>query len=205
MTTPPPDPPPPDLPPSGAPLPSEPPAQLVPAYDPVTLQESFSDPGAARTRADQLRAEIRSAPDEIGELIARGDLVDLLRALGELDEALNEALAAVDRADIAGTHAQQHTARIRLARVNQVRGEFGDATALYTELLAAVTEFGPVVEAYTHQHAGENDVAQGHATDAVTHFERALQIRQELELDETAQSRTALAAAHRASGPQADM
>lgn len=186
----------------GDPLPPEPPAQLVPDYDPVTLQESFGDPDAARRRVDQLRAEIRSAPDEVGELIARGDLVDLLRGLGELDEALDEALAAVDRADIAGAHAQQHTARIRLARVHQVRGEFGDATALHTELLAAATEFGPVVEAYTRQHAGENDLAQGHADDAAAHFARALQIREEFELEEAAQSRTALAAARRVSGAE---
>jgi len=184
------------------PIPPEPPAQLVPDYDPATLLDSFADQVPARRRADELRVEIRSAPDEIGELIARGDLVDLLRALGELDQARDEALAAVDRADIAGSHAQQHTARIRLARVHQVRGEFGDDTALHTELLAAAGEFGPVVEAYTHQHAGENDFAQGHADDAAQHFARALEIREQFGLDDAARSRDALAAASRSSGTQ---
>ncbi len=178
-------------------LPPEPPGQLVSDYDPVALSESFADPSRARARAEELRQEIRSAPDEIAELIARADLVDILRALGEEDEALREALAAVDRADIAGSHAQQHTARIRLARVHQVRGEFGDANALHTELLAAAAEFGPVVEAFTYQHAGENDLAQGHTEDAAAHFARALRIREELDLAEAAQSRSALAAARR--------
>jgi len=175
----------------------EPPGQLSPALDPSTLREHFADPAVARTRADELRAEIRAAPDQVAELIARGDLVDLLRALGDDQDALNEALAAVDRADIAGSNAQQHTARVRLARVHRARGEFADSTALYTELLAAATQFGPVVEAYTRQHAGENDLDQGHTADALAHFTRALEIRTELQLDEAAESRTALEAARR--------
>lgn len=178
-------------------LPPEPPAQLSASLDPSTLREYFPDPAPARARAEELRREIRDAPDETAELIARGDLVDILRALGRDDEALREALAAVDRADIAGTHAQQHTARIRLARVHRRRGDFGDANALFTELLAAATEFGPVIEAYTRQHAGENDLDQDHVDDAVAQFTRALAVRTELELDEAAESRVSLDAALR--------
>jgi tetratricopeptide (TPR) repeat protein len=164
-------------------------------YDPATLHEAFVDPAAAGAVADELRTEVRAAPDEVAELMSRGDLVDALRTLGRDDDAVNEGLAAVDRADIAGTHAQQHTARVRLARVHQWRGEFGDANALFTELLAAATQFGPVVEAYTRQHAGENDFAQGHFADARDQFARALEIRGELELDDAARSRVALSAA----------
>jgi hypothetical protein len=175
---------------------------LVPTLDPETLRESFPDVVAARARADELRAEIRSAPDEIGELVARGDLVDVLRGLDQLDDALHEANAAADRAEIAGNPAMQHTARLRLARVHQQRGEFADSNVVVTELLPAAEQFGPVIEAYTHHHAGLNDFAQGHWDDARDHFARALAIRDELELpdDERAASRLGVEAASRRLG-----
>jgi tetratricopeptide (TPR) repeat protein len=170
-----------------------------PELDPETLREIHPDPAAVQVRIGELRREIRDAPDEIAELVARGDLVVLLRGIGELDDALNEADAAVDRAEIAGTPAQQHTARVRLAHVHQWRGDFGESNLLFTELLAAAQQFGPVIEAFTAQHAGKNDYAQGHWSDARDHFARALQIRDELELpdDQRSSSRIALAAAVR--------
>lgn len=172
---------------------------LAPQLDPETLAESYPDPAAARAQAELLRTEIRSAPDEIGELVARGDLVDLLRGLDELEDAVREAHAAADRAEIAGNAAMQHTARLRLARVHERRGEFADSNVIVTELLPAAEQFGPVIEAYTHHHAGLIDYAQGHWDDARDHFARALAIRDELELadDERAASRLALEAAQR--------
>ncbi len=169
------------------------------SFDPETLREVYADPAASRGRVDELRREIRDAPDEIAELTARGDLVVLLRGLGELDEALHEGNAAVDRAEIAGTAAQQHTARVRLAHVHQSRGDFAESNLLFTELLAAARQFGPVIEAFTHQHAGTNDYDQGHWADAREHFAHALRIRDELELpdDERLASRISLAAAQR--------
>ncbi len=177
----------------------------VPVVDPDTLQESYADPAAARALVTELRDGVRQAPDEIGELVARGDLVDVLRTLGELDDALREARAAADRAEIAGTRAQQHVARLRLAHVHLTRGEYAESTPILTELLAVATRFGPVVEAYTHQLAGLNDFGQAHWGDARDHFARALALRDELELDdaERAASRTARdAAAARADAPR---
>jgi uncharacterized protein YhaN len=166
-------------------------------FDPETLHEQFDDPDEARARAQQLRAEIRDAADPIDELRARGELVALLRGLGDLDDALTEAQRAVDRADLAGNGAQQHTARLRLAHVQQWRGDFAESNMIFTELLAVADRFGPIVEAYTHQHAGNNDYDQQHWTDARDHFARALAIREEYELPEAESSRLALAAAVR--------
>ncbi|HEX3335759.1 MAG TPA: tetratricopeptide repeat protein [Jatrophihabitans sp.] len=168
-----------------------------PVLDPDTLHEICPEPGLLPARIEQLRADVRDAPDEIAELLARGELVVLLRISGALDEALHEANAAVDRAEIAGTRAQQHTARVRLAHVHQWRGEFAESNLLFTELLAAAQQFGPVIEAFTRQHAGQNDYDQGHWADARDHFARALAIREELELPERAASQVALAAAQR--------
>lgn len=170
---------------------------MTPELDPDTLRDTVPDPTAGRVRAEELRREIRDAPDEVGELVVRGDLVDLLRALDELDDARDEARAAADRAEIAGTRAQQHVARLRLAHVLHARGEYAESNVEITELLAAATQFGPVVEAFTHQQAGLNDFAQGHWADARGHFARALEIRDELELpdDDREASRIALAVA----------
>jgi tetratricopeptide (TPR) repeat protein len=177
-------------------LPSDP---LEPSYDPETLREVYADPAAVRARVQQLAAEARDALDVIDELRARGELVVYLRGLGELDDALAEGQRAVDRADIDGNGAQQHTARMRLGHVHQWRGDFAQSTMIFTELLAAAAQFGPVIEAYTHQHAGHNDYDQGHWADARDHFARALAIREELELpeDQIDLSRLALAAAVR--------
>lgn len=165
--------------------------------DPETLREAFDDPDAARGRVQQLRAEVRDALDEIDELRARGELVEYLRILGDLDDALVEGRRAVDRADMVGNAAQQHTARLRLGQVHGWRGEFPESTMIFTELLGVAAQFGPVIEAYTHQYAGTNDYDQGHFADARDHFARALALRAELELPEAEASRIALAAATR--------
>jgi tetratricopeptide (TPR) repeat protein len=166
-------------------------------YDPETLHEVYADPAAVRGRVQQLRAEVRDALDPIDEMRARGELVTYLRALGELDDALVEAKRAVDRADMAGNDAQQHMARLRLAHVQQWRGDFAESNMIFTELLGVAGQFGPVIEAFTHQHAGKNDYEQGHWADARDHFDRALAIRVELDVPEADSSRIALAAAVR--------
>lgn len=172
---------------------------LEPEYDAETLREIYADPDAVRARIVELREEIRTAPDEVGELLARGELVARLRALGELDDALDQGRRAADRAELAGAPPQQHLARMRLADVHQWRGEFAESNLLFTELLNAGTQFGPVIEAFTHQHAGKNDYDQGHYADARDHFARALEIRRRYELpdEQLAASRIALAAAER--------
>jgi len=171
--------------------------ELIPEIDPYSLEDVYPDPDLVRSTIGALRNEVTAAEDVIDELRARGELVNLLRATGELDDALAEAERATDRADIAGNAAQQHTARTRLARVHQARGDFARANLDYTELLAQAERFGPVIEAFTLQHAGLNDFAQGHWADAASHFARASSIRDELELDEAERtaSRVALAAA----------
>jgi hypothetical protein len=181
-------------------LPPEPPPALVPDLDPDTLVESFADPAAARTRADELRREIAVAPDDVAELVSRGDLVDLLRALGDADDALAEAQAAVGRAERVGTPVQQQLARVRLARVHTVRGEFADSTPLFTELLPDADRFGPVIAAYVRHAAGLDAFAQGLWADAREQLTAALRTRDELELDEREATRTALAAVDRRAG-----
>lgn len=170
---------------------------IEPSYDPRTLREVYPDLDAVRTRIAALRQQVRTAPDEVAELLARGELVTLLRGLGELDEALAEGRRAADRAEMTGSPPQQHLARLRLATVYQCRGEFAESNLLFTELLNASGQFGPVVEAFTQHDAGKNDYDQGHYADAGAHFARALAIREHNQLPEEqlGASRQALAAA----------
>jgi hypothetical protein len=170
---------------------------LEPGYDPETLRESYPDTDAVAARIAQLRTDVRDAPDEVAELMARGELVVLLRAGDELDEALNEANAAVDRAEIAGTLVHQHTARVRLAQVHAARGEFAESNMLFTELTAVAATFGPAVSSFTHQHAGENDFDQQLWSSAKNHFALAGALREEFELPDQDVSRAALDAVNR--------
>jgi tetratricopeptide (TPR) repeat protein len=167
--------------------------------DPETLRDRYPDRAALAARVDALRVDVRDAPDVIAELVARGELVELLAADERLDEAVGEAQAAADRADMAGNPAQQHIARLRLARVHTLRGEYGQSTLLLTELRAAAERFGPVIEAVTHQVAGLDAFDQRHWTDARDHFARALSLREEYDLpdDDRESSRRCLDAALR--------
>lgn len=169
---------------------------IEPSYDPDTLREVYPDLDAVRRRIPELREQIRTAPDETAELLARGELVALLLGLDDLDAALEEAQRAADRAEIAGTPPQQHLARLRLAATHQRRGEFAQSTLLFTELLNASAQFGPVIGAFTLHDAGRNEFDQGHYADAREHFAKALAIREQYELpdEQVGSSRLALAA-----------
>lgn len=170
---------------------------IEPTYDPETLREVYPDPDAVRARIRELRRDIAEAADDTAELMARGELVGLLRGIGELDQALRQARIAVDRSILAGSPAQQHTAKLRLAQVLQWRGEYVEADMLYIELGQAGGEFGPVIDAYTRQHIGENDYEQGRYRDAEWQFIQALVLREMFELpdEQIAASKQALAAA----------
>jgi hypothetical protein len=170
---------------------------LDPTYDPATLREVYPDPDAVRDRIRELRREIAAAPDDTAELMARGELVGLLRGIGELDQALTQARVAVDRSILVGVPAQQHTAKLRLAQVLQWRGEYVEADMLFIELVQAGGKYGPVIDAYTRQDAGTNDFEQGRYKDAEWQFIQALVLREMFELpdDQIALSKQALAAA----------
>jgi tetratricopeptide (TPR) repeat protein len=167
--------------------------------DPQTLRERYTDLAAVARRIEELRADVGRAPDPVAELVARGDLVELLAVAGRQDEALAEAERAADRADRVGNPAQQHMARLRLARVHTLRGEYPQSTLLYTELLASGERFGPVIEAVTSHYAALDAFGQQHWSDARDHFARALALREEYDLpdDEREASRLGLDAALR--------
>jgi hypothetical protein len=165
-------------------------------YDPDTLHEIWDEVEATEIVAD-LRREIATASDDIGELLSRAELVTMLRGVRDLDEALDEAERALSRAEVVGTSAHQHLARLRLAHVRQWRAEFEMSDSLFAGALLTVAKFGPVIEAFTVYHAGLNDYDQARYVAARQRFATALEIHQRLEFapDEIAVSRLALTAA----------
>ncbi|MFN2518382.1 MAG: hypothetical protein ABR604_04945 [Jatrophihabitantaceae bacterium] len=173
--------------------------ELEVSYDRDTLREVYADHAAVRDRIGDLRTSIRTAADPVAELLARGELVARLRGLGDLEDALAEARLAAERAEIVGTPVQQHLAALRLAHVLQWRTEFADSNLMFEDLLTGLDRFGPVIEAFTHQRAGENAYDQGHFARARDHFARALSIRREFEApeDQIASSQLAMDAAGR--------
>lgn len=179
--------------------------ELKVSYDPETLREVYADPEAVQRRIAQLKKAIGTAPDDIIEYMHRAELVNLVRCSGDLDEALVQANLAVDRAELVGSPAQQHMARLRLANVYQWRGEFVEADLLFIELLASGPGFGPAICAFTHQYAGKNDYDQGRYDDAVSQFQQVVDLRKHYDLpnDELVSCRQALAAARaRAKGAE---
>ncbi|MDP9118415.1 MAG: hypothetical protein M3O28_14365 [Actinomycetota bacterium] len=172
--------------------------ELESGVDPDTLRMTVASRDAARVRVTQLRADLLWAPDETAELLTRGELVDLLGAAGEYDQALSESQQAVDRAEMVGTGAQQHLARIRLAQAHQWRAEFAASNLEFADLVRAANRYGPVIAGFTHHQAGVNAYDQGDYDAAERHFGNALALRQEFELtDQVAHSRAALAAVAR--------
>jgi tetratricopeptide (TPR) repeat protein len=170
---------------------------IEPFYDPQTLREVYPDDAAVDARIAELRTELADPPDEVAELMARGELVGLLRGADRLDEARDAASTALDRAREVGTPAQQHLAELGLAQVVQWQGDFGTSNVMFGHLLARATDYGAVVAAFTYEHAGKNFYDQGDYTRAEELFAQALAIREELELpeDQIESSRLALAAA----------
>lgn len=175
---------------------------IEPSYDPQSLREVYPDEAVVDARIVELRAELADPPDEVAELMARGELVGLLRGADRLDEAREEATQALDRTRAVGTPAQQHLAELRLAQVVQWQGEFGTSNVMFGHLLSRATDHGPVVAAFTYHHAGNNFYDQGDYARAEDLFANALAIREELELPEEQieSSRLALAAARARAG-----
>ncbi|MGI8880979.1 MAG: hypothetical protein ACR2KJ_10840 [Jatrophihabitans sp.] len=155
---------------------------IVSGYDPDTMHEMIGDFEALRTRTEQLRSELADEPDPPAELMLRGELVDRLRVGRQLDDVLAEADAALERSRAIGTAAQQHLACLRKAHVHQWRAEFGTSNAIFAQLVGHGNEFGPVVQAFTYQHAGKNLFDQGRFAEAADEFARALALREEFEL-----------------------
>lgn len=176
---------------------------LVRILDPVTLTDRYADRALVLQRVGRLRRSIAAPRSKPGEWRARAELVELLRGIDELDDALHEARTGVEQA--AGVWTALHLARLRLARVHQCRREFLDSTLLYVELLGSRpgVDLRSVVQ--TALHAGYNEYVQGMWAEAQQHFwdawtmARSVRARTYPDRDD---ARIAIMAAERELGPE---
>ncbi|NQX29672.1 hypothetical protein HQQ81_20185 [Microbacteriaceae bacterium VKM Ac-2854] len=117
---------------------------IIIRHDPATLREEI-DVDAASERLDEI-GTLRS-------LAALNEKVELLRLLGRLDEAWDVANEAVRRSRFSGDRAELLSARVRRARLMQLRGT---TDAALSELSLCVDE------AFTHEWHAEHAFALRH-------------------------------------------
>lgn len=117
---------------------------IIIRHDPATLREEI-DVDAAQERLEEIGA-LRS-------LAALTEKAELLRLLGRLDEAWDLANEAVRRTRFSGDRAELLTARVRRARLMQLRGRPDEALS---ELALCVEE------ARTHEWHLEHSFALKH-------------------------------------------
>lgn len=146
-------------------------APIILGYDPETLRERI-DVAAAEARLAQI-AHLRS-------LAATNERVALLRMLGRLDDAFDDAQSAYRQSRFTGAREDALAARIRRAVVQQYQGK--------TEVALRELD-GCVDEARTHewsglaafalQHRGKTHFDRGELEAALQDFEEALKLRSE--------------------------
>lgn len=117
---------------------------IIIRHDPATLREEI-DADAAQDRLEEIGA-LRS-------LAALTEKAELLRLLGRIDEAWDIANEAVRRTRFSGDRAELLTARVRRARLMQLRGRPDEALS---ELALCVEE------ARTHEWHLEHSFALKH-------------------------------------------
>lgn len=146
-------------------------APIILGYDPETLRERI-DVAAAEARLAQI-AHLRS-------LAATNERVALLRMLGRLDEAFDDAQAAYRQSRFTGAREDALAARIRRAVVQQYQGKTEAALRELDGCVdeARVHEWGALA-AFAHQHRGKTHFDRGEYEPALADFEEALRLRTE--------------------------
>ncbi|CAG7844236.1 hypothetical protein USB125703_00462 [Pseudoclavibacter triregionum] len=148
-------------------------APIILGYDPDTLRERI-DVAAAEARLGQIQ-HLRS-------LAALNERVALLRMLGRLDEAFDDAQAAYRQSRFTGSREDALAARIRRAVVQQYQGKTDVALR---ELDGCVDEARThewlSLAAFALQHRGKTRYDRGELEPALADFEEALKLRTDSE------------------------
>lgn len=152
-------------------------------FDPDTLREVFDEADTAlfeEIRAG-LTAQLAAVEGSGGDDRSRARLLSLraavARGLGDLGPAKADGIRALAYAESVGDLPLLSAVRTRLAHVLQWLGEFEAADRLFARALSP--DLPHRARAATHQHAGRCAFDQGRYIEAVTHFEKALELRRD--------------------------
>lgn len=151
------------------------------AVDPVTLHEVVADTDELQDQIRYLDARTHDGGYCFEWFGYADELIVLLLAAGDLERALSYGCWAQEWAKAKAEFAPYRPiAQARLAHVHQRRGEFGEATIAFLDLLMSAAAHGLETEALIRHLAGRNDYAQGMYDDAREHFARALALRERM-------------------------
>lgn len=130
-----------------------------------------------------LRLQAKETQDLTQKTTILGQLGGWLRIMGELDEAeeiLKEALTLIDGMTKVNPM-RQLAARLRLAHVYQWKKDFKKSTPMFLSVLQDAQDKSMPEDliAFIHQHLGKNFFDQSLYPEALSHFEKALEIRRQ--------------------------
>jgi tetratricopeptide (TPR) repeat protein len=142
------------------------------------LRAEANDPHAMAAAVDWLEIEARSAvsvDDRTWLLGQAGACAGILRHLDRAEAFLREAIAL---ADGNGLTRRAAVLRIRLADVLALGGEPEAAVALASSLLDDPDMLPADLEDFVHQHLAKALIEANRHDEAISHLERALELRE---------------------------
>jgi tetratricopeptide (TPR) repeat protein len=142
------------------------------------LRSEANDPVSMAAAVDWLEHEASSATsidDRTWLLGQAGACAGILRQLTRADASLREAITL---ADDHGLARRSVVLRIRLADILALGGDPDGAIALTTALLDDTETLPDDLEDFVHQHLAKALIEAGRTDEAVTHLERALELRE---------------------------
>jgi tetratricopeptide (TPR) repeat protein len=158
---------------------AEPPFDMSVGFD-ESLREVPNDPAAMSAAVGWLQRRLDDpALTDAVRVRTLGTMGSCARVLGRLDDAQAALDEAVERARAIGDERLIIANEIRRAHVSQYRGDFDDSNRRFAEILERCGEDGPLVD-FAHQHTGKNLFEQQRYSEAIVHFQKALEIRQAL-------------------------
>ncbi|MCJ1675097.1 MULTISPECIES: hypothetical protein [Rathayibacter] len=149
---------------------------IIIRHDPATLREEI-DVDAAQDRLEEIGA-LRS-------LAALTEKAELLRLLGRLDEAWDIATEAVRRTRFSGDRAELLTARVRRARLMQLRDRSDEALSELTLCVEeARTHEWHVEHSFALKHRGLALFESGEYSQAARDFDAATALGERVGVEE---------------------
>lgn len=143
------------------------------------LRSEANDPAAMAAAVDWLEDQARTTTDVDDRTWYLGQAGACAGILGQLDRADRFLRGAAQLADEAGLARRAVVVRIRRIDVLALGGDPQAAIDLATSLLADPATLPPDLEDFVHQHLAKALLDAGRRGDAITHLERALQLRED--------------------------
>jgi hypothetical protein len=162
--------------------------------DVSTLREVVDDQAGLREVAERLAVPLSAATDNHTRARVLCLRAEVCRLLGDVDRAAAAARLAVAHGEAGGQPQARALAQAELAQVLRLRGDYGEADALFRAVVDA--DVPDAVRSMAHENAGRCCVDQGRYLEAFDHFGRALRLGGHDDLELIARLEVCLDAVH---------